>query len=81
MQGTIIVVECSGQSLCGHDTIKAFNEIGVPMFTNVVANVPPMGFNRANTKLGIPLSQYADVFPQGHNFYKEPLVTVTFQLK
>lgn len=51
------------------------------MFTNVVANVPPMGFNRANTKLGIPLSQYADVFPQGHNFYKGPLVTVTFQLK
>lgn len=42
IQGTVIVVDSSGPSLCGRDTIKAFNEIGVSMLTNIVASVQLM---------------------------------------
>ncbi|XP_037528675.1 uncharacterized protein K02A2.6-like [Rhipicephalus sanguineus] len=78
-QGTVVVVDSLGPSLCGRDTIKAFNEIGVPMLTNVVASVQPIKFNGPNTGLEALLSEYADVFAPGLGLCKGP--PVTFQLK
>ncbi|XP_037501208.1 uncharacterized protein K02A2.6-like [Rhipicephalus sanguineus] len=78
-QGTVVVVDSLGPSLCGRDTIKAFNEIGVPMLTNIVASVQPIKFNGPNTGLEALLSEYADVFAPGLGLCKGP--PVTFQLK
>ncbi|XP_037509565.1 uncharacterized protein K02A2.6-like [Rhipicephalus sanguineus] len=79
MQGTVIVVDSLGPSLCGRDTINAFNEIGVPMLTNVVASVQPIKFNGPNTGLEALLSEYADVFARALGLCKGP--PVTYQLK
>ncbi|XP_037503417.1 uncharacterized protein K02A2.6-like [Rhipicephalus sanguineus] len=79
MQGTVVVVDSLGPSLCGRDTIKAVNEIGVPMLTNVVASVQPIKFNGPNTGLDALLGEYADVFARGLGLCKGPLVT--FQLQ
>nr|XP_050036503.1 uncharacterized protein K02A2.6-like [Dermacentor andersoni] len=77
--GTVIVVDSSGPSLCGRDTIKAFNEVGVAMLSNVVANLQPVGIQAVSTGLQQLLDEYADVFAPGLGLCKGP--PVTFQLK
>ncbi|XP_075530088.1 uncharacterized protein LOC142563419 [Dermacentor variabilis] len=77
--GTVIVVDSSGPSLWGRDTIKAFNEVGVAMLSNVVANLQPAGIQAVSTGLQQLLDEYADVFAPGLGLCKGP--PVTFQLK
>lgn len=77
--GTVVVVGSSGPSLCGRDTIKAFNEVGVAMLSNVVASVQAVENRDAGTKLQELLIEFADVFAPELGLCKGP--PVTFQLK
>ncbi|KAK8771294.1 hypothetical protein V5799_025462 [Amblyomma americanum] len=77
--GTVVVVDSVGPSLCGRDTIKAFNEAGVAMLSRVVASVQPVEIKADSTELQELLNEYADVFAPGLGVCKGP--PVTLQLK